>query len=260
MSGKFGKIAEDEIEGFILNNCGYSRKEVSVAPGFGKDVSLVDLADNLALIATSDPLSLIPGLGLEESAWLSVHLMANDMATTGFSPQYAQMVLNLPATLSRQDFRTYWSYIDKFCKEIEVAITGGHTGFVENQNSTISGGGTFFSVAPKKDIVLSNKAEVGDVILVTKSCALSSSALLAMSFPEIVKKKLGKQTYDLGCELFQQTTSLKDGLVAAGTDFKFPEIHAMHDVTEGGVLGAIYEMLKASGKGAVIKNEALPVK
>lgn len=259
MSEKLGKIAEAEIEGFILDNCGHFRKEVSVKPGFGKDVSLVDLPNDLALISTSDPLSLIPTLGLEESAWLSVHLMANDMATTGFSPQYAQMVLNLPASLSREDFRTYWNYIHQFCKEIGVAITGGHTGFVEGQNSTISGGGTFFSVAPKDEVILSNAAEVGDVILVTKSCALSSSALLAMSFPETVKNKLGKEIYNSGCELFRQTSSLKDGMVAAGIERKFPEIHAMHDVTEGGVLGAIYEMIKASEKGAIIKDEALPV-
>lgn len=260
MGEKLGKIAEAELEDFILENCGHFRKEVSTKPGFGIDVSLVDLPNELSLISTSDPLSLIPSLGLEESAWLSVHLMANDMATTGFSPQYAQMVLNLPATLSQEDFKTYWNYIHKFCKEIGVAITGGHTGFVEGQNSTISGGGTFFSVAPKKKIVLSNRAEVKDVILVTKACALSSSALLAMSFPETVKNKLGKQTYEAGCELFQQTSSLKDGLTAAGIENKFPEIHAMHDVTEGGVLGAIYEMVKASGKGAIINDEALPVK
>ena len=61
------------------------------------------------------------------------------------------------------------------------------------------------------------------------------------------------------CEIFWQTSSLKDGLTAAGTGSKFPEIHAMHDVTEGGVLGAIYEMVKASGKGAFINNDALPV-
>ncbi|PRX41973.1 AIR synthase-related protein [Salegentibacter salegens] len=259
MSEKLGKIAEAELEGFILKNFGQARKEVSVKPGFGVDVSLVDLPNELALIATSDPLSLIPSLGLEESAWLSVHLMANDMATTGFPPQYAQMVLNLPASLSREDFKTYWNYIHQFSKDIGVAITGGHTGFVEGQNSTISGGGTFFSVAPKKEIVLSNGAEANDVILVTKTSALSSSALLTMSFPETIKNRLGKQTYEAGCEMFKQTSSLKDGLIAAETEHKFSEIHAMHDVTEGGVLGAIYEMVKASGKGALIYDEALPI-
>src|SRR5690606_37373502 len=125
--------------------CGYTRKEVRSGPRFGVDVSIVELPGGMALASTSDPLSLVPSIGIEESAWLSVHLMANDMATTGFSPMYGQFVLNLPATFSKQDFNTYWEYIHGFCKDIGVAITGGHTGFVEGQNSTISGGGTLFT-------------------------------------------------------------------------------------------------------------------
>lgn len=259
MSKELGKIQNETFEKIIFNNCGRSRQEVSVGPAFGVDVSVVDLPNGLALASTSDPLSLIPSLGLEESAWLSVHLMANDMATTGFSPMYGQMVLNLPATFSREDFKTYWQYIHKFCKDIGVAITGGHTGFVEGQNSTISGGGTFSIVAPKKDILVSSNAKPTDVILVTKECALSSTSILGMSFPEIIKKRLGKEVFEESCKNFYKTSSLKDALAAAGTETKHADVTAMHDVTEGGVLGAIYELIRASGSGAQIYNELLPV-
>src|SRR5690625_7101136 len=33
----------------------------------------------------------------------------------------------------------------------------------------------------------------------------------------------------------------------------------MHDVTEGGVLGAIYEMAAASEKGVLVKNDQIPI-
>jgi hydrogenase maturation factor len=185
--------------------------------------------------------------------------MANDMATTGFAPQYAQFVLNLPATLSQSDFHTYWGHIHRFCKEIGVAITGGHTGFIEGQNSTIAGGGTFITVAPKEQVLLSKNAQVGNSILVTKQCALSSTAILALSFPATIKNKLGAETSQLAGELFYQTSSLKDGLIAAGEAQKYTNITAMHDVTEGGVLGAIYELAVASGKGALVDNNRLPI-
>ncbi|MDT0687413.1 AIR synthase family protein [Autumnicola psychrophila] len=259
MSKELGKIQNETFEKIIFNNCGSSRKEVSVGSAFGVDVSVVDLPNGLALASTSDPLSLIPSLGLEESAWLSVHLMANDMATTGFAPMYGQMVLNLPASFSREDFKIYWEYIHRFCKDIGVAITGGHTGFVEGQNSTISGGGTFSTIAPKQDILVSSNAKLKDVILVTKQCALSSTSILGMSFPEIIKNKLGKEVHEEACRNFYQTSSLKDALTAAGTEKKHTDVTAMHDVTEGGVLGAIYELAKASGNGAQIYNELLPI-
>ena len=254
-----GKISGGGFEQIILPKCGYKRAEVTSGPAFGVDVSVINLPGGLGLALTSDPLSLIPSLGLQESAWLSVHLMANDMATTGFAPMYAQMVLNLPPTLSEEDFATYWGYIHKYCDAIGVAITGGHTGAIEGQNSTIAGGGTMLLTAPANEILLSHKAEAGNVIIVTKECALSSAALLAMCFPETVKNKLGTEVYHQGCELFYQTSSLLDALMATGMQTRDNGVTAMHDVTEGGVLGAIYEMAVASGNGVRVNNEQLPL-
>lgn len=254
-----GKINNIDFEKIIMPHCGFRRKEVSTGPAFGVDVSVIDLPQGMALALTSDPLSLIPSLGLQESAWLSVHLMANDMATTGFAPMYAQFVLNLPVNLQEGDFRIYWDFIHHYCQDIGIAVTGGHTGTVEGQNSTIAGGGTMLLTAPKQDILISKNAQPGDVIIVTKECALSSSAILAMSFPETVKNKSGREVYEQACALFYKTSSLPDGLAAAGTDIRHKEITAMHDVTEGGVLGAIFEMAKASGNGVNVYNEQIPV-
>jgi len=259
MSEKLGKIEHHLFEEFIYNKCGHQRKEVIAGAKFGVDVSVVDLHNGLAMALTSDPLSLIPSLGLQESAWLSVHLMANDMATTGYAPMYGQFVLNLPATFSKNDFKVYWEYIHKFCSEIKIAITGGHTGFIDGQNSTIAGGGTLVTIAPKNKILLSKSAKSGNVILVTKSCAISSAAILAMSFPETVKNKAGIEIYQNACNSFYQTSSLQDALIAVGENNENSEITAMHDVTEGGVLGAIYELTIASGNGAIIYNDKLPI-
>ncbi|RXK59921.1 AIR synthase [Lacibacter luteus] len=254
-----GKLNHHSFEEMILQRCGAERNEVSTGAAFGVDVSVIDLPNGLAMAMTSDPLSLIPSLGLQESAWLSVHLMANDMATTGFAPMYAQFVLNLPAQFSTADFQTYWNHIHQYCKEIGIAITGGHTGFIEGQNSTIAGGGTFTTVAAKEQILTSAKANEGDVILVTKQAALTATSILAMSFPETVKNNAGKDVYEKSCELFWQTSSLIDALTAAGIETKFTEVTAMHDVTEGGVLGAVYELAVASNKGVRLYNDSIPI-
>jgi len=255
MSQFSGKISGGGFDELILPRLGFHRPNITHGPAFGVDVSVIDIGSGMGLAMTSDPLSLIPSLGLAESAWLSVHLMANDMATTGHSPMFAQMVLNLPPWLSSDDFVTYWEYVHRYCKAIGVAITGGHTGSIEGQNSTIAGGGTMLLTAPLKDILVSSKGQVSDVIIVTKECALSSAAILAMSFPKTVQNKLGKEVYEQCCALFHQTSSLPDALTAAATGM----VTAMHDVTEGGVLGAIYEMSLASGLGVRVFTEDLPV-
>lgn len=252
-----GKIGASTLKSVIQTSTGAVRNEVKVSPSFGVDVSVVDIGHGLGMASTSDPLSLIPILGLEKSAWLSVHLASNDMATTGFAPSYAQFVLNLPSSMSDDDFSTYWGYIHQFCADIGLCITGGHTGFVEGQNSTIVGGVTMSTIAPINEIRVSQNAQSGDAIIVSKSCALSSAAILAGCFPETATNNIGKEMVNLLQESFYHTSSLKEALLAKE---HFPDtLHAMHDVTEGGVLGAIYEMGLASGLGADIELDAMPI-
>lgn len=258
MEAQTGKITHSDFQQFLQHKCGKERQEIAVGPQFGVDVSVVNLPDGQAMAMASDPLSLIPSLGLKESAWLSVQLTANDIATTGFSPMYGQFVLNLPAHFPPNDFKEYWDYIHQFCSMLGIGITGGHTGFVEGQNSTIVGGATFITIAPQDQLLTSKLASPGDIILVTKSCAISSSAILAMSFPQTVKNKSGIENYQNACASFYDISVMKDALTAVQSKTQ-KGITAMHDVTEGGVLGAIYEMVVASGNGAIIDNDKLPI-
>lgn len=252
---KTGKVHPEFFKSLVFPFRGASRPEVSLGPQYGADVAIVRIGNGYEMALTSDPLSLIPTLGLQESAWLSVHLMANDMATTGYAPQYAQFVLNLPETLSSADFEEYWQYIHHYCDEIGTAITGGHTGKVVGQHSSVSGGGTMISIAPEGHLLSSNQAQSGDVLIVTKESAQVATSILALSFPKTVKNKCGQQTYQEACELFYQTSTLSAALIVAHKEKNW--VNAMHDVTEGGILGAIQEMAVASDCGVLIKKEKL---
>src|SRR5688572_28684415 len=241
-----GKINNAFFKDRIFPYCGASRKEVIIGPQIGVDVSIVQLPNGLAMALTSDPLSLIPTLGLRESAWLSVQLMANDMATTGFAPQYAQFTLNLPTTLSALDFEIYWKHIHEFCARLGVAITGGHTGRFDGLNSTVAGGGTMITVAPAEDIITSKGTQPGDILLMTKESALVATSILAMSFPETVSNSCGEDVQQQATKLFYETSAVEAGLIAGEFGRHTKAITAMHDVTEGGVLGAACELGFAS--------------
>jgi hydrogenase expression/formation protein HypE len=253
-----GKIHDEFFKELIYPFCGSRRDEVIAPPQYGVDVSIVGMPNGYEMALTSDPLTLIPTMGLRESAWLSVVLMANDMVTTGKAPMYAQFVLNLPATLTSHDFDTYWKHIHVFCQQMGTAITGGHTGRFEGQNSTVAGGGTMVTIAPAGEMIISKGASEGDVIIVTKESALIATSILALSFPETVANKCGKEIQQKAAELFYETTALQAGLTAATLNTESKAVTAMHDVTEGGTLGAIYEMALASGCGAIVDKDALP--
>lgn len=260
MKNETGKITDEAFKSFVYPFCGAPRPEVRIGPNFGTDISIIELPNGYEMALTSDPLSYIPNLGLEESAWLSVHLMTNDMATTGVAPHYAQFVLNLPTYLSEADFQTYWQHIHRFCRQIGVAITGGHTGRSEGMNTTIAGGGTMIAIAEKGEMLCSQDAQPGNDIVVTKQAALIATSILARSFPDTVKNQCGMFIFQEASELFYQTSSLKEGLMASAfNDSEGLSVTAMHDVTEGGILGAIYEMATASGCGTEVEISLLPI-
>lgn len=254
-----GKIQDGFFKSLVYPFCGSPRPEVLIPPQYGVDVSLVRLPNGYEMAQTSDPLSLIPTLGLQESAWLSVHLMANDMVTTGLAPMYAQFVLNLSPTLSAADFSTYWQHIHTLCSKMGTAITGGHTGRVEGIQATVAGGGTMTTIAPEGTMLSSCNARPGDAIVVTKGPALVAASILALSFPEHVRQHCGNETAQKAATLFYETSALHAGLVVASLNTPvYKIVTAMHDATEGGLLGAVLEMAQASGCGVTLNAEQLP--
>lgn len=248
-----GKILRSTFEKTIWKQTGAQRGEVLAGPRYGVDVSVVRLTGGLLMASASDPASLIPALGLAESAWLTVHLTANDLATTGQRPMYAQFVLNLPLSVTDGEFREYWGCIHRYCDQIGVAITGGHTGKVYGQESTFAGGVTMSLIA--EDVLLSSGMLPGQSLLVTKGSAIAACAILAKSFPSTVSRRLGAPVWKALCDSFWNTSVLQEALVGYETG----KVSAMHDVTEGGIVGAIAEMCGAAGCGAVIREENLPV-
>lgn len=254
-----GKITADFFAEVIYPRCGAQRDEVLAGPEYGVDVAVVRLGNGQAMAVTTDPLSLIPSMGLKESAWLSVHLMASDITTTGCPPQYAMFDLTLPPDLSAEDFDVYWGHISDFCSELGTAIIGGHTGRFEGQQSTVVGGGMMMTVAPEDEILTSKDGNPGDTVLVTRECALVSTAVLALSFPETIRNACGADILQQGQDLFYTTSTVSSALAAVTAGKGRDGVTAMHDVTEGGVCGALVELATASGCGIRIDKSKVPV-
>lgn len=249
---KAGKISPLDFQHIFQGKFGAKNPKLRVSSAFGIDTSIIDLEEGLSMASASDPLSYIPFLEPEKSAALSVHLIANDLATTSVMPQFFQMVLNLNEHFQEEEFKIYWECLHQICCELGISITGGHTGVVAGINSTIIGGGTMFSVAKSNQFLSSCQAKEGNVLCMSKKAAISSTAILGLSFPEVMKSIFGTDKKEYFNKLFGQISVYKEGKLASKLNKEVKKIHAMHDVTEGGVLGAIYEMCTASKLGVAI--------
>jgi hydrogenase maturation factor len=157
--------------------------------------------------------------------------------------------LNLPPKMKNEEFEEYWSCINAECAKLGVAIIGGHTGRYIGSDYTVVGGGVMMAVAPEKEYIASSMSKPGDIIMMTKGVAIATTAILARVFPETIEKNYGPLFLRRAQQYLQQFSVFDDALTAASVGLRNNGVTAMHDVTEGGLLGALYELCEASNVG-----------
>ncbi|MCS7229225.1 MAG: AIR synthase family protein [Candidatus Kryptonium sp.] len=256
---KFGKVGKIFFDNVIYPKLGAKRDEVLVGPNYGCDNAVVKINDRQVMILTSDPLSIIPALGLEDSAWLTVHLLASDLATSGIPPMYAVLDFNLPPQITKEEFEIYWDAFHRECEKLGIAIVGGHTGKFFGIDYTIVGGGTFIAIGDIDKYLSSNMAKPGDRIVITKGGAIATTGILARVFPETIERNFGSDFLKEAQSYFRKFSVVDDALTAVKIGVRNDGVSAMHDATEGGVFGGIYEMAIASGCGVHVYKEKVKI-
>lgn len=252
---KLGKITSDVFSSVIYPRLGARRREVVVPPQHGVDVGAVDLGDGRVLVVKTDPVFIVPQFGFKKAAWFAVHILASDVMTSGIPPQYAAIDLNLPVSMTDEQFAEMWEGLHEAMEEIGVSVVAGHTGRYEGTDYPMLGGFAMFGVGPKERLVTTKGARPGDQVVMTKGPAIEATALLANFYPDYFKKKLQPDVFQEAYDLYWQMSCWKDGLVASNVG-----VHAMHDATEGGVWGALVEIAEASGVRIEVYEERLFMK
>jgi hydrogenase expression/formation protein HypE len=255
----FGKLDEDEMRNVVLSNLGRRSGRVVVPPGPGLDNAVVSIGGKRVMIMTTDPVSMIPSVGAEDSAWLSVHLIASDFVTSGARPAYALFAYNLPADMGGVEMERYFAAVGRECARLGVSIVGGHTGFYPGAGYTVVGSGTMIGTAPEDCYVTPAMALEGDEVMMTKEAGLEAAAALAASFPSYLAQRVGGEAVERARRKMRSCSVVEDALAAASVGIREDGVTSMHDATEGGVLGALNEMSKASKKEFVVHMERIPV-
>jgi len=256
---ELGKPSPETMASTIWRLTGSKSHAVIVGPSAGLDVAVLDIGGGKVLVANCDPVSLIPSLGPEDSATMSLYEVASDVATSGQSPRYVMLDLNLPPEMSDQALGRYWRSINKTCVELGVTILGGHTGRFEGCNYSVIGGATMWTTCPKDEFLTSSMANDGDDLIFTKSAAYGVTSVLARAFPKTVRKRLGKSLFERAQKYLRTSNTVNDSLSAVKAGIHQRGVTAIHDVTEGGALAGIFELAEASSLGGTVDIESLPI-
>lgn len=244
-----GKIPIEILKEIVFKNLGAERKEVVVGPTAGIDGAVLDVG-NKSLIVSMDP---ITG-AVERIGWLAVNVNANDIATFGVEPTFLFSCIMLPENGNKETIEVICTQMDAAAKELGIAIVGGHCESTPGLTNPIVAG-CVMGFTNKGNYVTASGAKAGDKIILTKSAGIEGTSILASDKQQELTKVLNPSMLADAKDFYKHISVVRDALIA----YRTGGVHAMHDPTEGGVLGGIHEVADASQLGVKIFEDKIVV-
>ena len=249
---ELGKATPQFFDDVIFPRLGAKDGSVVVGPTHGVDFGAITIGDRTVVLST-DPFFIAPSLGWERAAWFALHIVASDVAVSGIPPRYLAVDLNLPPEMEEETLVTVWDTVHTEAERLGIAVVTGHTARYAGCSFPMVGGATVIGVGGSDDLIDPRKASVGDRIIITKGPAIETTGLMSVQFPEFITERFDEQTTKDAQEVFYQMSVIEDAAICAGVG----GVTAMHDATECGIWGALFEMARASGKGLVVEKDSI---
>lgn len=245
---RLGKLTNNDLKELVFNKIKEKRSEVVVRPGIGEDCAVIDFADTFC-VASTDPIT----ASSKDIGALSVHVSCNDVASSGAEPLAMLVTLLIPPHAEKADMEEIMRDITDAADSLNVDIVGGHTEVTDAVNRVIVSA-TVFGKAKKDRVVKSSGAKVGDALVMTKYAATEGTVIIANDYEHRLKAFLSEDEIAEAKAQKESFSVVKEGMIAAAFG-----VSAMHDITEGGVIGAVHEICAASSCGAVIDLDQVPI-
>ncbi|MFB6164591.1 MAG: AIR synthase family protein [Haloarculaceae archaeon] len=251
---ELGKVDRDFFDEYVYPNLGADRDDVTLGPRHGVDFGVVSVGTRCLALAT-DPIFLMPSLGFERAGWFAVHILLSDVAVSGLAPTHLSVDFNLPPSITDEQFATVWETFDREARDLGVSVVTGHTGRYEGCSYPMVGGGTALSVGDPTDLVRPDGARVGDRVVATKGPAIEATGLLSIQYEELLADAVDDATLSAATDRFYDMSPVRDALTAAAAG----PVTAMHDATECGIYGGLFEMARAADVRIAVETDRFPV-
>ena len=243
-----GKLKHDFLKELLPTH--NRNADVVVGPQLGEDAAVIELGDNY-LVATSDPIT----FATEDIGWYVVCVNSNDIAAMGAIPKWLLVTLLLPEDATTPTMvRDIMGQLTQACAAFDIALCGGHTEVTPAVTQPVVIG-QMMGVTDKNALFTSADACVGDVLILTKGLGIEATAIIARECEDQLREKCDALFLEQAKNYLMDPgiSVLKDAQIAISTG----GVHAMHDVTEGGVATAVYELATAAELGVTVYSDKL---
>lgn len=247
---KAGKLSESILKRSVFKQLHKRDEKVLARPAVGEDAGAVQLDNGQIMVVATESLT----IASKQSGALAVQKATNNLYAKGAKPSGITMSLLVSTATTEQELRRIVKEVDVFCEELGIELVNGHTEVtraVTKPMLTITAFGTM-----QTEAMLSAKCmKTGMDLVLTKAIGLEGTALLAIEKEEELSNRFSVPFLAKAKEFMLSTSIRSEAEVAAKSG-----ACAMHDLSEGGVFGALWEMAEAAGVGLKIDLKAIPIR
>ncbi len=250
MELKPGKIPENILKRSVLGKISGKRPEVLLGSGVGEDCCVLAHFSDEVFVMSTDPITAAE----KNTGDLAVLVTANDLASAGAEPVGILLTVLLPVGTTEEDISSLMGEVTDKCRELSIEIMGGHTEItdvVKKPLLSVTGVGK----CPKDRVITTGGAKPGMDLIVTKAIGLEGTSIIASEHRKELLTKLPADLIDRAASFINEMSVVEDGLTAAAAGAS-----AMHDVTEGGIYGALWELAEASDVGLDCDLKKIPIR
>lgn len=246
---EIGKIPENVLKRSVFKKINVKRPEVLIHAGVGEDCAVLAPSED-AIVLSTDP---ITGTA-KDIGKLAFHVTANDIASSGAELVGVLLTIIFPPENSEEELKAIMDDISELTGKYNVEILGGHTEVSDAVNQTLVSVTGVGRIAKDKMVATGGLKPKQDLV-VTKWIGLEGSSIIAKEKEDILKKSLPKEMIDTMKEFDQFLSVVPESRIAMDVG-----VSAMHDVTEGGIFGALWEMAAASNVGVTVDLKKIPIR
>ena len=267
---KTGKISESILKRSVLKQIEKVHSEVLKGAGVGEDCAFLSWekhddnkdADSGGMAVSTQTVA----LGISDAAFLAVMAAANNLAAAGALARTVTLAVTLPEGAEEILLRELMEQALDCCRKLKIQIVGGHTEVSRSVRqpvvtATVIGEYQKYAVLKdaEKEKQAAGKTDVyspaGLDIVVSKWIGMEGTSIIAKEkerellkrFPPVLVKMAGEQREYLSFDS-EAATALKSG------------VYAMHDVRNGGIFGALWEISRKLGVGLCVDLKKIPVR
>lgn len=247
---KIGKLPEQVLIRSILKQVNHRRDEVLVGPAVGQDCTAFAVAEDEAVVMSVDP---ITGT-TKDIGPLAVYITTNDLAAAGAEPIGIMLTVLLPERVREIAVRRMMTDIEAICEKLQIEVLGGHTEVTNVVNQpliSVTGVGKM----KKNQVNCLQDIRPNQDLVVTKWIGLEATTIIAKEKEKELSARFAPGLIETAKGFDQYLSVIPESKIGMEHG-----ICAMHDITEGGVFGALWEMASGADLGLEVDLRKIPIR